>query len=78
MSHLELLKSATKYMYFNIDRKLFQTLEYKNEIKELFEKHWFFEEIKQQHIQNECDIFLLNDYILYIKNNIDLFNRLFH
>lgn len=78
MSHLELLKSATKYMYFNIDRKLFQTIEYKNEIKELFEKHWFFEEIKQQYIQNECDIFLLNDYILYIKNNIDLFNRLFH
>lgn len=78
ISRLELLESATKYMYFNIDRKMFQTIEYKDEIKELFEKYWFFEEIKQLNIQKESDIFLLNSYILNIKNNINLFNRLFH
>lgn len=78
ISRLELLESATKYMYFNIDRKLFQSIEYKDEIKELFEKYWFNEPIKQLNVRKECDIFLLNDYILYIKNNINLFNRLFH
>lgn len=83
ISHLELfdetLANATKYMYFNLDRKLFQTLEYKVQIKELFEKHWFLEEIKQLHIKEEKDIFLINSYVLYIKNlNINLFNRLFH
>ncbi len=76
-SHLELSK-ACDYMYFNLERKLFQTLEYKDGIKELFEKYWFFEEIEQIFIQDENDIFLLNKYILYIKNNINLFNRLFH
>lgn len=78
ISHLELLESATKYMYFNIDRKLFQTTDYKNEIKELFEKHWFLEKINQLTVEKESDIILLNSYILYIKNNINLFNRLFH
>lgn len=76
-SHLELSK-ACDYMYFNLERKLFQTLEYKDGIKELFEKYWFFEEIEQIFIQEENDIFLLNKCILYIKNNINLFNRLFH
>lgn len=78
ISHLELLESATKYMYFNIDRKLFQTIDYKDEIKRLFEKHWFLEEIKQLTVEKESDIKLLNTYIIYIKNNINLFNRLFH
>ena len=83
MSHLELfneeLADATKYMYFNLDRKLFQGTEYKILIKELFEKYWFLEEIKQLNIKEEKDIFLLNSYVLYIKNlNINLFNRLFH
>lgn len=77
-SRLELLNACT-YMYFNLDRKLFQTIEFKEEIKELFEKHWFHENINQINITNENDIFLLNKYILYIKNkNINLFNRLFH
>lgn len=76
-SHLELSK-ACDYMYFNLERKLFQTLEYKDGIKELFEKYWFFEEIEQIQIQDENDIFLLNKCILYIKNNMNLFNRLFH
>ena len=83
ISHLELfeeaLADATQYMYFNLDRKLFQGTEYKASIKELFEKYWFFEEISQLHIKEEKDIFLLNSYVFYIKNlNINLFNRLFH
>lgn len=79
ISHLELFKNATNYMYFNLDRKLFQTLDYKTEIKELFEKYWFFEEIKQLNVTNASDIISLNVYISYIKeSNINLFNRLFH
>lgn len=82
MSHFRLFNEklvlATKYMYFNLDRKLFQGTEYKILIKELFEKYWFLEEIKQLNIKEEKDIFLLNSYVLYIKNlNINLFNRLF-
>lgn len=77
MSQLELLNACT-YMYFNLDRKLFQSTEFKDEIKELFEKYWFFEKIEQLTVKEEKDIFLLNDYVLYIKNNKNLFNRLFH
>ncbi len=77
MSQLELLNACT-YMYFNLDRKLFQSTEFKDEIKELFEKYWFFEKIEQLTVKEEKDIFLLNNYVLYIKNNIKLFNRLFH
>ena len=78
MSQLELLNACT-YMYFNLDRKLFQSTEFKDEIKELFEKHWFFEKIEQLRVNNEEDIFLLNSVILYIKNhNKNLFSRLFH
>jgi hypothetical protein len=78
ISHLELLESATKYMYFNINRKLFQTVDYKGLIKELFEKHWFLGEINQLTVEKESDIILLNNYISSIKNNGILFNRLFH
>ena len=78
MSQLELLNACT-YMYFNLDRKLFQSTEFKDEIKELFEKHWFFEKINQLTVKKEQDIFLLNSIILYIKNhNKNLFSRLFH
>lgn len=81
MSNLELentLEQATKYMYFNLDRKLFESLEYKSSIKELFENHWFNEKIHQIKINKPSDIFKLNEYVLYIKNNKNLFNRLFH
>ena len=78
MSQLELLNACT-YMYFNLDRKLFQTDEFKDEIKELFEKHWFFEKINQLTVKNTADIYNLNSYVSYIKNkDLDLFNRLFH
>ena len=78
MSQLELLNACT-YMYFNLDRKLFQSTEFKDEIKKLFEKYWFFEKIEQIYIKEEKDIFLLNSVILYIKNhNKNLFSRLFH
>ena len=80
MSQLD-LENATTYMYFNLDRKYFQSVQYKNDIKELFQKHWFFnesEEIQQIEIKNQKDIYSLNSYISTIKNNLNLFNRLFH
>ena len=78
MKDISRLESATTYMYFNLDRSLFQTTEYKQEIRELFETHWFLEEIPQLNVKCETDIFLLNSSILYIKDNKNLFSRLFH
>lgn len=78
-SHLEL---ATKYMYFNLDRKLFQTLEFKEDIKNLFNKYWFSEishEIQQIQIKEESDILKFNTLLYNIKEkDKNLFYRLFH
>ena len=78
MSHLELLKSATKYMYFNIDRKHFENTKIKEQIKNLFEKNWFNETIIQEEVLSDNDLYKLNNYICKIRKNKDLFNRLFH
>lgn len=69
---------ATKYMYFNIDRKHFESTISKQEIKELFEKYWFQKNIKELKIKKQKDIYLLNKYIKEIKENSELFNRLFN
>ena len=53
MKDISRLESATTYMYFNLDRSLFQTTEYKQEIRELFETHWFLEEIPQLNVKSE-------------------------
>jgi hypothetical protein len=51
-------------MYFNLDRDVFQSLEFKEEIHKLFNEYWFFEisreigEIKQIPIKKEVDIFI--------------------
>lgn len=77
-SHLEL---ATKYMYFNLDRKLFQTLEFKEDIKNLFDKYWFSEisqKIEQIKIKEENDILFFNTLLYNIKEmDKNLFERLF-
>ena len=78
------LEQATNYMYFNIDRIHFESINSKAIIKKLFEDNWFNKtnkvdkEIKQLIVNSEEDIFLLNSYIEEIRNNVDLFNRLFH
>lgn len=77
MSHLELFSTATKYMYFNLDRKLFQSLDYKEQIQELFKTNWF-KGINSLEIKDLNDFYKLNDVISDIKNDEMLFNRLFH
>lgn len=77
MSHLELFSTATKYMYFNLDRKLFQSLDYKEQIQELFKTNWF-RGINSLEIKDLNDFYTLNDIISDIKNDEMLFNRLFH
>lgn len=82
MKDISRLEFATKYMYFNLDRSLFQTLEFKEDIKNLFNEYWFFEisrEIEQIQIKEEIDIFKFNTVVYNIKElDKNLFERLFH
>jgi len=74
-----MLSEATKYMYFNIDRKFFQTLEYKSEIQKLFEDNWFFSSVQTLYINNPDEIYRLNAIISRIRQETpELFSRLFH
>lgn len=79
LSHLELFSSATKYMYFNLDRKLFQSLIYRDKIIELFQTYWFNPtRLTTISIKDLNDFYNLNKIIKDIKIDEILFNRLFH
>ncbi len=78
MSQLELFSEATEYMYFNLERNLFQSKNYREQILSLFKKHWFKGDIEQIDISHSNDFYKLNSIIENIRSNDMLFKRLFH